>query len=773
MLVKFLPILLFIFQDAIYISSSNVAENGKVYLRESNCDTAGDGGDISNPITINFNELVKYEKDIKEYQNVNFNEIRILHLDWDRINNHPANIDNRYCGLKVVPGVGSDNYYITYSAAYNEGNNFDDISKYAVKCTVQQCDIGLVFFDKNKKTKDLNKVYMKHTVEHAVLMVIKSSDNKMILGNRPYHNVNIRLGICPYLEWVPKKGEIKFIPEEGIFNNGYNEKINGYAHIVVPFYKKNYDSDLFICGKLKQPTLPDLLIGFKLRDESRNIEVSGEFNPLKDDIRCHYSNDPQYFYHFGYSETNTNFMSERIMDVIGIRQKDSKYNFYAGQKIYIYNWKNIADGLKNVDSHLRLDKPRYTEEPRCIRNLKSDIKATILPTIGSVDLIQRHQKKNLLYRLIKSDDLDKQFSFKCLSKVEGANNGHMEEFYSRSAELSIKNEEKPNIIYTLSKNQIIFNRKNMDNYGSYRCKESKATTYFNKNIITMDKVYYLPNENSELSLGNTKFNKKNEQYIGCIKQYESLGVIKKMRIEFGENVMNPINIDDFSNATDKIDIKENLIIYKTPTDVPGVIIQCTYETPAETTFFTKKEIHFFNWEEVENKNDTITTLMSEKTVNKFVCNSTPWIIGIVCIVILFCIIIIIMVLLIIRKIRKRKANNMSLSSFESSVLYGSKNKGSSVISGSLSTTTNKSRSAFKSTASKSRNDSRSSASSKNISRNSTSRNQDKKKFISSENLSLHGKIENNGNSSITDRPLISDNSTLSHLLVTGLSLSGR
>uniref|UniRef100_A0A0N5B765 EGF-like domain-containing protein n=1 Tax=Strongyloides papillosus TaxID=174720 RepID=A0A0N5B765_STREA len=727
MLVKLLPILLFIFQDTILLTSGNNAENGKVYFQANGCGS-GDGN-INDLINIEFNNLGKYESGATKYENVNFKEIRILHLDWDRIKNHASNKDNKYCGLKVIHGEGSNKYFITYSAAYNEGNNFDDISKSVLKCSVQQCDLGLVFFDKNKKAEDLNKVHLKHTVEFAVLMVIKSSDNKMILGNRPYHTVNIRLGICPYIEWVPKKGEIKLIPEADIKDNGYNEKINGYAHIVVPFYKKNYNLDEFICGKLKQPTMPDLLIGYKLKDNSKNMEVSGEFNPLTDDIRCHYSNDPQYYYHFGYSESDTNFMSEIIMDVVGIRQKDSKYNFYAGQKIYIYKWRNIVDGLKNVDDHLRLFNPHVTEEPACIRKLKSDIKASILPTIGSVDSIKRHQTKNLLYRLIMPDDLDKQFTFKCLSKVEEANNGHMEEFYSRSAELSIKNEEKPNIIYTLSKNKIIFDRKNMDNYGSYRCKESKATSYFNKKIITMDKVYYLPYENSELSLGNTQFNKKNEQYIGCIKQYESLGVIKKMRIEFGENVMNPIDIGDFSNATDKIDIKENLIIYKTPSDVPGVIIKCTYETPAETTFFTKKEIHFYNWVEVEAKNDTIHTLTNLKTVNKIVCNSTPWIIGIVCIVILFCIIIIIMVFLIIRKIRKRRAeNNMSLSSFESSVLYGSKNKGSSVISGSLSTNTNKSKSAFKSTASRSRNNSKSSTSSKNVSRNSTFRSQGKNYF---------------------------------------------
>uniref|UniRef100_A0A0K0FSK3 EGF-like domain-containing protein n=1 Tax=Strongyloides venezuelensis TaxID=75913 RepID=A0A0K0FSK3_STRVS len=661
MLVKFLSILLIILINDIPVSNSQNPENGQVYFKANGC--GSDEGNINDPITIKFNELAKYPKELKQYKNVNFKEIRILHLDWDRIKNHASNKDNKYCGLKVTHGDGSNNYYISFSTAYFEGNNFDNLKEHRIYCNIQQCDLGLTFFDKNKKTEDLNKVNENHMVKHAVLMIIKSSDNKMILGVRPHHKVNIRLGICPYVEWVPKKGMLEFISETGILNNGYNERANGYVHIVVPLYKKNYNSDEFICGKLVQPTMPDLLIGYKLNEDNKNMEVSGEFNPLKDDLRCHYSDDPQHYYHFGYLETDTNFMSERIMDVIGIRNKDSKHNFYAGQKIYIYNWKKIADGLKNVNGHLKLTSPHVTEEPKCIRNLKSDIKASILPTIGSVDSIKRHKKKNLLYRLIKPDDLDKRFYFKCLSKVEEANNGHMEEFYSRSAELSIKNEEKPNIIYTLSKNEIIFYRKEIEKYGSYRCKESKATKYFKKDIITMDKVYYLPDENAELELGGTKFNKQNEQYIGCIKQYESLGIIKKMRVEFGENVLNPLDIEEFSNVTDKIDFKENIIIYKAPENVSGIIMKCTYETPAETTFFTRKEIHFVNPEEPEILENTIFQNMKIRTLVNVKQNSLPWIIGIVCTVIIFCIIVIMMSHYIVGRIKKRRARgNSSMSS---------------------------------------------------------------------------------------------------------------
>uniref|UniRef100_A0A0K0FZK4 DUF4238 domain-containing protein n=1 Tax=Strongyloides venezuelensis TaxID=75913 RepID=A0A0K0FZK4_STRVS len=280
-------------------------------------------------------------------------------------------------------------------------------------------------------------------------------------------------------------------------------------------------------------------------------------------------------------------MPERMIDVTKIRNKNSKHKFYARQKMYIYKWDSISNVFRKPDIHFGISgSPDVTDEVSCIKNLKNDIKANILPTIESVDSIQKHKEKNILYRHIKLNDIYQNFIFRCLSKIEGINKAHMDEFYSRAAEYSIKNEEKPNIIYTSSKNVITFDRENIDNYGSYRCKELKTTKFFSKSVITMDKVYYLPDEGSELSLKDLKGN--NKQYIGYVKQYEFLGEIKKIRIEFGDNVRKPINIENFSKTTNEIDIKENLVIYKSPKDVFGALITCIYQTPAETTFYTKR-----------------------------------------------------------------------------------------------------------------------------------------------------------------------------------------
>uniref|UniRef100_A0A0N5BTB4 6-cysteine protein n=1 Tax=Strongyloides papillosus TaxID=174720 RepID=A0A0N5BTB4_STREA len=708
MLVRFLPVLLIIlgsiqFKYSVYGTSG---DQDSVRFFESVCRQTPRGAVYEKVITIKFNELEKYTTDIKQHENIKINEIKIYPLSWDLIKEN-SKIPNETCGfgikgaktervivgdLYVFKGL-KDNYEISYSTGYYEGHNFDDYTEAEIWCNIKQCDMGLFFFDKIKNATTLNNVNKIHTVDYVVLMVVKSSDNKMLLGIRSHHKVNIIIGLCPYIKWAPKKGLLEFIPEAHIKDNGYFEKGNGFAHIVVPFYKKNENSNEFFCGKLKQPTLPDLKIGFTLREDSSNKEISGNINPLHDELKCESGDAIASHYHFGYMETDTNYMSERIMEPITVRNETLTYNFYAGQKIYIYNWTKFDNALQNINKHERLKDPNVIEEVSCIKNLKSDIKANILPTIDTVDSIKKHEGKNVFYRLIKSDELDNGYPFRCLTKTVEKNKGHMEEFYSRSAEFTIKNEEDPNVVYTSSQNEIKFYHKKINNYGSYRCKDMKTTRLFDKNIITMDKVYYLPDENAEMEFVESHVDDTYQSDIGCNKQYGTFGVLKKMTIKFGQNVSDPISFEDFSNSTDTIDIKDGKVIYKAPKDVLGVTVICTYTTPAETTFYTRKDTFITKSHDTETKNETAKVITKEKTVTQVKNNSTPWVIGIVIAIILFCIIIIVVAYLIVRRIKKRRAeNSLSPSSFSGVSNLSNSSKGSRSISGSKSRTRGKSNS---------------------------------------------------------------------------------
>uniref|UniRef100_A0A0K0FGE6 6-cysteine protein n=1 Tax=Strongyloides venezuelensis TaxID=75913 RepID=A0A0K0FGE6_STRVS len=725
MLVKFLPILLIIFKDINPQIYGGGGDYQNFVLKEKDCPKDYSSFTIS--INVEFNKLDKYDTNQTKYQNVNFKEIKILHLDWDTIKNGAMN-QRKICGLVAQKGNWGGDYNIIFSAAYNDGKNFNDIEN-LLNCNIHQCDLGVTFFDRTKKADILNDVKMEHTVEHAVLMVVKSDDNKMLLGTKMHDKVNITLGLCPFINWVPEKGLLKFIPEEHIRDNGYTEEKNNFAHIVVPFYKKNENSNEFICGKLKQPTMPDILVGFKLEESSINGIIGEDFNPLSDQLKCYSGDGIEDHVHFGYLEKDTNFMSERIMEPLRVRDKvNPVYNFYAGQKIYIYHYKAILNALANSNEHLRLTDPVIYQQVLCIRNLIKGIKANILPTIGSLDSIKKNENLNIFYRFIKPSDLVKHHSFRCLSKVKGANNTEMDEFYSRTAKFSIKNEEDPNIVYTSTNNKIVFIDKKIQNYGSYRCKESDPISLFDNNLITMDKVYYLPFEGAEMELLESHVDGTYQSDIGCNKQYGTFSKIKKMTVKFGQNVRDPITIENFSNGTDIIDIKEGKIIYKPPKDVLGVTIECTYKTPAETTFYTTKTTIIRKTKDTETKNNATKTITKEKIVTQVKNNSTPWVIGLVVAIILFCIIVIVVSYLIVRRIKKRRAENSLSSSFSGvSNISKSSSKGSRSMSGSKSRTRDGSRSTSKSNASKttrsgknSKSGTRSSSFTSNTTRNSKS-----------------------------------------------------
>uniref|UniRef100_A0A0K0FI58 Transposase n=1 Tax=Strongyloides venezuelensis TaxID=75913 RepID=A0A0K0FI58_STRVS len=69
---------------------------------------------------------------------------------------------------------------------------------------------------------------------------------------------------------------------------------------MVPFYKKDYNTKEFICGRLKQLTLPDLLVEYKFKEDNKSIEVSRSINSLNEKIKCQPSDNQQDHYHFGF-----------------------------------------------------------------------------------------------------------------------------------------------------------------------------------------------------------------------------------------------------------------------------------------------------------------------------------------------------------------------------------------------------------------------------------------------------------------------------------------
>ncbi|CEF61638.1 Hypothetical protein SRAE_0000075300, partial [Strongyloides ratti] len=306
-------------------------------------------GDSNNPyeikhiMQIKLHNLENFKTNLTKFENVRFQNFKILYIDWDELQkkNHNSNTTlGFYIGTK-----NTGMYKISYTVGYYDGFTFDGLEERPIICTVNQCDFGYFFFDKELNYEKLNEKGNIYTVEYAVLLIVKSLSNIIVLQEVSYHKMNINIGLCPYINWVSKKGPLKFIPEDHIKDNGYFESSNGNAHIIIPFFKKSLDSNFFSCGKFKQPTLNDISIGYNLKYQNNENRYERKINPSHDNINCKNENDQEKYYFFAYSENYTNYMGERRMDKIDI-SFDKNYKIYAGQSIYIYPRGKIENFIK-------------------------------------------------------------------------------------------------------------------------------------------------------------------------------------------------------------------------------------------------------------------------------------------------------------------------------------------------------------------------------------------------------------------------------------------
>ncbi|CEF66020.1 Hypothetical protein SRAE_2000069300 [Strongyloides ratti] len=632
---------------------------------------------------LEFDGLEKFKTSETKFENVVFKNPKIFIIDWEEVQRMTNNPNYMY-GFQIR-GKELNSFHVTFTASFFRGLTFNGLENEVMTCDVSQCDIGYVFFDKKLNYVQLIEKGNIYTVEYAVLVLVKSLSNRIVLQEVNYHKMNINIGLCPYINWVSKKGLLKFIPEDHIKDNGYFESSNGNAHILIPFFKKSLDSNFFSCGKLKQPTLNDISIGYNLKNIESERNFEKEIYPLGDDIVCGNHYDQERYYFFAYSENYTNYMGERRMDKIDI-SFDKNYKIYAGQSIYIYPRYPIDNFFQNNVINKRLGENWYVEEPRCIVKLKTNIEATIIPTIESLSLINYNPNMKIFYQIIQKDNLNKKYNIKCFAKVEGEMKDHLDEFYSRAAEFTVINLNNKNNVYKYTSNEIIFYGNKMDNFGAYICKDFNFTHIYDKNIITLTKSYFIPENKTEIIFHEliVEKNKHTNKYKICQQSYGLFSNITKVKINILENDTLIIDVDDFSTLQNQIEIKDNEVFYNNSRNISGISILCTYKTIFQTTFNVKQNVKFLKKQSIKYKTKVVKDSNNSKTIVDTTSNSMLWIIAFVLIVIFFCtVIVIIVVVMKKRKKRKSKAKKgikKSDLSFSDSLSSTSSSTSSSILS---------------------------------------------------------------------------------------------
>ncbi|CEF66658.1 Hypothetical protein SRAE_2000132600 [Strongyloides ratti] len=590
------------------------------------------------------------EIDFKKLKNLQINEtsFSIIHFRNPKISNFTW-----YDNVELYVNQISKKYFIYYTASFKEGHDLKFLRVNKFICNIRQCDIGWFLVFKNETKGIMEGKDGVYHADYAILFVITSKDNHINLKTIEINNELMRLSICPYVNWVSKKGIIKFVPEDNIKDNGYFVKANDYAHIITPiFFIKVSESSFFICGKLKQPTKPDLNIGYKLKKSKVTVSFQNISDVVDYKIKCYDGEDSNDYYHFGYTPASEYYMNKNVVDKIDYGKN---FKFYAGQIINIYKTKPFKKCLENANSETRLEDENVYENPRCSKRLPNKLNVTIFPVVDSLKFITYNKKNKVFLQYIEKKDMNKVSILKCLSKVDNEHIPHLDEFYSRYVHFSIIHDENNKVKQLPYSFEFNFSSSGMSYFGKYDCEIKSNVAKFDKKLVTVNKVFILPYNHTDVPLKEILVGKNGK--VSCQKKYGSFSKLLRIKINFLEDDKEMETLSDFSKSTNKMHVTNKEIEYHLQDILNDFEIQCIYETIFETKFSTIQKI------KILNENDSLS--------NKL------FIIIIVSIVSGMVIIIVLIVTILIR--RKRRINrqkirrmmdlsiNSSLSSSTSSV----------------------------------------------------------------------------------------------------------
>uniref|UniRef100_A0A0N4ZKS9 Ig-like domain-containing protein n=1 Tax=Parastrongyloides trichosuri TaxID=131310 RepID=A0A0N4ZKS9_PARTI len=540
-----------------------------------------------------------FNSEIKRIRFVKFKKQKVIKIDYDNLLQKLVPADRRELtkGLALYES-GTQGFYGSYTVGYYQGHTFDGFNVRKIFCAINQCDFGIMIYDKKKDFEGLNKLTMEYEADYAVFLLLIVNSGRIIFFKYPFNPNNIRLGICPYEGWVSRDSFMKFLPEPHIKDNGYFLDINDKAHIMVPFYKVK-DQDFFSCGTLIQGhNVPDVKVGFELFVDVETHDKGESLHPINSKFVCETGEELPMYYRFGMIEKSSNFNNEVSVDII---DHSKKYNLYANQIMYIYKRKNIDDAVRQNVDYLRLKKETYTEEPTCIRKLQELQGGKIFPALNNSLSYQYDTNLNINYKFIKKIDADKKMSVKCMSKFDDDTMGHLVYFYSKMVQFSIIRDNVVSGDNSNSINEILFSSSNLKNYGSYRCRIDKKVDDFKDSLISIETITFLPEDNFQFILNN---NKAEEKKVGCIFEHDKVGKLKNMHVKSSNE---ELKVTDFSTNNKDIGNEDKMIYVKKLINDTSIIVTCDYSTNLGTSY---KSLQTF----IAGLNSTHTEVINNGTI---------------------------------------------------------------------------------------------------------------------------------------------------------------
>uniref|UniRef100_A0A0N4ZM52 Ig-like domain-containing protein n=1 Tax=Parastrongyloides trichosuri TaxID=131310 RepID=A0A0N4ZM52_PARTI len=602
----------------------------------------------------NFSELREYGKNISQFKNIKFKnppKLFKINITFDVGLGDSLGIH--------IKSIKDSVYQISFNPGFYKGFNFDSLEKSVARCDILQCDLGLFIFSKNYNYEALNNETKEYEVDYGIIVGLITFRNRMILHEIFFKNMNIRVTLCPYINWVSKVTMIKYEPEPGIGDSGFLEPSNGLAHIILPIYLKENIKDFFTCGKLIQPELPDFAIGYEMTPGLENKDLEEDVDAITGELVCRKEDNVNKLYHFGYIDKVSNYLNKIFMEPIHASYSNF-YKLYYKQTILLYKRENIDFKIKSNISTLRLADGHIVEKPLCVRKVKNVITAKIIPATESLDQVKYDDEMKIDYVLIQQKNLDRKVSLKCLSKVKDDVYNRYDMYYSRAAKISaIKLNENDQSTWNFVDEIIPSN--NMKAFGSYKCVILNSIDVFNRSAVTLSETFVLPANKLKIDFHDVAVDIKINNVAGCVKKYEQVGVLKLIDVKYIEGHPKMITITDFVKKNKNILIEEKNINLKKSFNGTDVNVTCIYESLVKTTFETKQT---FKYPMIAGGN-IYDKYINDSSENK---NSITYFVGIALIIVIT-VITIGTTIYLLRQRRKRRLlksismKNISLSGF--------------------------------------------------------------------------------------------------------------
>uniref|UniRef100_A0A0N5A1L0 6-cysteine protein n=1 Tax=Parastrongyloides trichosuri TaxID=131310 RepID=A0A0N5A1L0_PARTI len=436
----------------------------------------------------------------------------------------------------------------------------------SILCNWNVCQIGLKLFDYREGCQERLKKSKMIVFDNSILVLIDVASKQLSFLDIPYHSDKILVHACPGKDYIVESDLIK-----------YDNKYKNESHlkrIFLPIYPLKVDLKFFKCGTIKQKGLPDIKVGFKLIDSNRMVmDIVNNKYPKSQKNECVIGKKEQkisYGFFHGKSRYDNKYK---------IVKWDNEKKKQLGMKIYVYDISELSN--ENVDNKEHVMKPLA---PVCIQDVVSK-SGELLPLFSSIDDLYYKVSEDVYYQEINHKDYGKQFTGKCLTKI---NDNINEIYFSDAIQTSmIKHisNDKYKTVFSAT-----FNENNIKSFGIYKCKIDKKSQMINDNILKSKSIYYIPTNKETLLLNDVIIDNNSNINPSCDKI--NYGNLKSFEVLKNNSIINGFKL---KNMDDKyiILLKKVMSIVRFE-DYHEITIMCNYEVEHIKTVFSTRQKYLLN-----------------------------------------------------------------------------------------------------------------------------------------------------------------------------------